>query len=71
MTSLRLKITGMHCGHCRTTVERALRGVPGTFGVAVELQEGSAEIDFDPSRADAQQLIGAVRTAGYDAEIAP
>jgi len=57
----------MSCGHCRATVEKALRGVPGTLSAAVDLADGSAQIDFDPLKASAERYVEAVRAAGYDA----
>ena len=43
MGSLKLKVAGMTCDHCRHSVEQALKGVPGTFGAAVFLEDGEAE----------------------------
>ena len=70
MAALKLAITGMHCGNCVTKVETALNGVPGTFGAAVDLQQGIAEVDFDASKATADGYVRAVRSAGYEAKVA-
>ena len=69
MASLKLAIAGMTCGHCKMKVERALTGVAGTFGTAVFLDEGEAEVDFDPAAASPDQYVAAVREAGYQATI--
>lgn len=69
MASLKLAIAGMTCGHCKMKVEQALTGVAGTFGAAVFLDEGEAEVDFDPSTASPDQYVAAVREAGYQATI--
>ncbi|MBI4503848.1 MAG: heavy-metal-associated domain-containing protein [Gemmatimonadetes bacterium] len=69
MASLKLKVSGMHCGHCTTTVERALKKVSGVYGVSVDLDAGSAEVDFD-GKAPAGEFVEAVRAVGYSAEVA-
>lgn len=67
MASATLKIDGMTCDHCRQTVENALKGVPGTFGVAVFLDDGEAEVDFDDAKASVDLYLRAVEGAGYAA----
>ena len=69
MPSVRLDITGMHCGNCVTKVEKALKAVPGTLGVAVD-QQGGAEVDFDGAKATPERYVEAVQSAGYSARIA-
>lgn len=69
MANLRLKITGMTCGHCQKRVETALTGVPGVFGAIVDLQDATAEIDFDDDAATLEDLTAAVAKAGYGASL--
>jgi copper chaperone len=70
MASLKLKVTGMTCGHCKTKVEKALQGVRGTYGAAVFQEEGEAEVDYDPAKAEPAQYVTAVEQAGYHASVA-
>jgi len=67
MASLKLTVAGMTCGHCKMKVEKALQGVAGTFGTAVFLEDGAAELDYDPAQASPEQYVAAVRAAGYQA----
>lgn len=69
MAVLKLRITGMHCANCKAKVERALKGVSGTYGVLVDERSGDAEVDFD-GKASAEKFVEAVRSVGYTAEIA-
>jgi copper chaperone CopZ len=69
MAQLKLKVAGMTCGHCKMKVEKALQGVAGTFGASVFLDDGEAEVQFDPARAGADQYLDAVRRAGYQAAV--
>jgi copper chaperone CopZ len=65
MASLKLTVAGMTCGHCKMKVEQALKGVAGTLGAAVFLEDGAAEVDYDPAVASPEQHLAAVRAAGY------
>ena len=67
---LKLKVTGMTCDHCRSTVEQALKGVDGTFGAAVFLEDHEAEVDYDAGKAGAEQYVAAVAAAGFQATVA-
>jgi len=55
MANVKLRITGMTCGHCLAKVEKALKGVSGVYWAVVDLPDGEAEVDFD----DEAQLVGA------------
>jgi copper chaperone CopZ len=68
MSALRLRVTGMHCGNCKTKVERALKAVPGTFAVEVDVS-GAAEVEFD-GKTPPEKFVEAVKAIGYDAEVA-
>lgn len=67
MATVALSINGMTCGHCRQKAEDALKAVDGVWAAAVDLESGSAEVDYDDSRADTAALIAAVEAAGYSA----
>ena len=69
MASLKLTVAGMTCGHCQAKVAKALQSVAGTFGAAVFLDAGEAEVDFDAARAQPALYVAAVRHAGYEATV--
>jgi copper chaperone CopZ len=64
--STELKVEGMSCGHCKTSVEKALKGVSGVEKVEVFLQEGRATVE---GNAPVDKLIEAVQEEGYLASI--
>ena len=70
MATLKLRVTGMTCGHCQAKVEQALRGMAGVFTAVVDLPDGEAEVDFDDDSTTVDQLIHAVERAGYGAKLA-
>jgi Cu+-exporting ATPase len=57
----------MTCASCQHHVEEALRATPGVEQARVDLMAHRASVVFDPAVAAPQQLIEAIRGAGYDA----
>ena len=57
-----LKIEGMTCGHCKSSVEKALMKVPGVTKAAVDLAHKQAVVI---GTADRSSLAKAVDEAGY------
>jgi len=70
MATLKLRVTGMTCGHCQMKVEKALLGAGGVYSAVVDLSAGEAEVDFNDDAATADQIIAAVAKAGYGAKVA-
>ena len=58
---IKLKITGISCGGCVSSVESALKAVVGVNDVLVDLQTGMAEVDLGDSTATPDQLVMAVK----------
>jgi len=65
--SLTLPVLGMTCASCQHHVEDALRGTAGVEQARVDLMAHRASIVFDPTLAAPEQLVAAIRGAGYDA----
>ncbi len=64
-----LRISGMSCDGCRERVTGALERVDGVQKAKVDLDRGYAEVSLDPaSETGPDELVQAVREAGYDAE---
>ena len=69
MANIKLRVTGMTCGHCQAKVEKALMGVSGVYSAIIDLPDGEAEVDFDDDSVTTDQLVAAVIQAGYGAKI--
>jgi copper chaperone len=69
METTRLKIGGMTCEHCVQAVEKALQNQPGVRSATVHLQDGAAEVQYDPQKVAPEQLLSAVEQEGYNAAI--
>lgn len=61
----KLIVTGMSCAHCVAHVTKALEGVPGVLNAKVDLDNGQAEVSYDNSRTNQNELEKAVIAAGY------
>ena len=69
MANVKLRITGMTCGHCQAKVEKALKGIAGVYSAVIDLPDGEAEIDFNDDTVTTEQLCAAVANAGYGAKV--
>ena len=69
MESVSLKVAGMTCMGCVASVTRVLQNVKGVGTVAVSLADARADVEFDPTVADREQLRAAVESAGFDAAL--
>jgi len=60
-----LKIMGMTCGGCTSSVTNALKAVSGVKDVQVSLSAGEATVQYDEQLTSPDQLKTAVKSAGY------
>lgn len=68
MQPLTLTIRGMSCGHCVARVTKSLGALDGLEIDAVRI--GAAELRFDPTRRSVDDILEAVRDAGYEPSVA-
>ena len=61
-----LPILGMTCASCVSRVERALRKPPGVLKAVVNLATEKATVTYIPGQASRNDLVAAVKAAGYD-----
>jgi len=65
--SLTLPVLGMTCASCQHHVEEALRATAGVESAHVDLMAHRASVVFNSAMAGPEQLVAAIRGAGYDA----
>jgi copper chaperone len=53
----------MTCGHCVSTITKAVKALDQDAEVRVDL--ATHRVEVDPARADAAQLAAAIEDAGY------
>ena len=69
MATLHLRIQGMTCAGCVTTIEQALLAIEGVESAAVSLASNTAQVRMNPQHCQPNQLIAAINQAGYQAEV--
>lgn len=62
---LNLTIDGMHCGSCVRRVTLALQKVEGVEAGTVQVEIGSASVNYDAEKATQQEIVGAVNAIGF------
>lgn len=65
-----LAITGMTCAACATRIEKGLNKVDGVVKANVNLANEKANVEFINGQTNIDQLIAAVKKAGYSAKAA-
>jgi Cu+-exporting ATPase len=66
-----LPVTGMTCANCAMNIERTLnKKVPGVVQASVNFASERAAVQYLPNLTSVEEMIAAIRQAGYDA-IAP
>ena len=55
----------MSCGHCASTIEKAVKSVDPAAKVAVDLSSSTVSVD---TNADENAIKEVIKTAGYDNE---
>lgn len=68
MARAKLNVTGMTCDHCTHTVKSALEGVNGVRSARVDLDAGTAIVDYDDNVTQPTEMGAVVADAGYQAE---
>lgn len=59
---LTLSVDGMHCGHCKASVERGLAALPGVQTVTVDLAQKQVTLR---GAVDAQTVCNTIEDLGY------
>ena len=64
---LDLAIDGMHCGSCVRRVTLALQKVEGIDSKTMQVEIGSASVNYDAGKATEQEIVDAVNAIGFTA----
>jgi Cu+-exporting ATPase len=62
---IELKLSGMTCATCASTIEKALRNLPGVVAAQVNFASEVAEVEVDSAQTKLHTLEQAVTDAGY------
>ncbi|MDO8987774.1 MAG: heavy metal translocating P-type ATPase, partial [Coriobacteriia bacterium] len=64
-----LGLIGMTCSSCAGVIEKTLGKMPGVSAATVNLAANTGAVEFDPDLVGIDDLIKAVKSAGYDAVV--
>ena len=64
--TVELPLVGMTCANCANTIERSLNKVDGVIEATVNFASERATVTYAPGATSREQLVAAVRKAGYD-----
>lgn len=69
VTTARFLTSGMHCSSCSMLVDITLADLPGVLESKTDHATGVSQVTFDTSVVSADDVVGAIRSAGYEAEL--
>src|SRR5919112_2516504 len=69
LTRITIPVVGMTCASCVRRVERTLSEKEGVVEASVNFAAEKASVIYDPTTTNTDDLIGALRDAGYGADV--
>lgn len=67
MTATTLKLKGMSCASCASSIQSAIQQVPGVSSVQVNFATEQANVEYDERNTNLEKIQAAVADAGYEA----
>ncbi|WP_175638202.1 copper chaperone CopZ [Metabacillus schmidteae] len=68
MENVILKVKGMSCGHCVSSIEGSVGNLAGVKSVKVNLKNGEVEIEYNSSEIGISDIKETIDDQGYDVE---
>lgn len=66
MKQMELNVGGMSCDHCKMAVTNALEELDGVNTVEVSVEKGKADVTYDDTKVNRDQMKEAIEEQGYD-----
>ena len=64
-----LRVKGMTCGGCATSVEKALKETEGVVEVHVNFERGRAVVRYDDQKVTVAKLREVIQSTGFSCEV--
>ncbi|MCM3411398.1 copper chaperone CopZ [Metabacillus litoralis] len=68
MEKITLKVQGMSCGHCVSSIEGSVGKLAGVKSVKVNLNSGEVEVEFNSAEVNLCDIKETIDDQGYDVE---
>jgi copper chaperone len=59
----------IHCDHCRTSLEEALRPIAGVEQAAVDVAAKTVTVTYDQTLVDRARLVETIEEQGYEVPV--
>ncbi len=66
MNTTSIKVEGMTCGHCKSSVEGALGKLSGVSKAEVDLDANKVSVEYDEDQVNVDEMNEAIEEQGYD-----
>jgi copper chaperone len=66
MSTMTISVPGIHCEHCKHSIEGALVPLPGVSVARVDIDTRTVTVEVDEARVDRAQLVAAIEEQGYE-----
>ena len=60
-----LNVPDISCGHCKSSIEGAVSGLPGVNSAEVNIEARTVDLDLSDA-AELDQIVNAIEDQGYD-----
>lgn len=69
MSTIALKIEGMHCSSCAMNIDFDLEDLDGVISAKTNYAKQVSQVDFDENKVSPEVLIDQVKKTGYKANV--
>lgn len=67
-TTETIRVPEIHCDHCKTSIEGALRPLEGVSDAHVDVDARQVTVTYDAASIERSQLLEAIIAQGYELE---
>ena len=68
MTQTTLSVPDISCGHCKTSIESAVKPLDGVDTAEVSIDDRNVDVTYDSSKINLSDIIVAISDQGYEVE---
>ena len=68
MSETTIDVPGIHCDHCKSSIEGAVGDLAGVRSAVVSVPDRTVTVDYDEGSVDLAAIRAAIEDQGYDVE---
>jgi copper chaperone CopZ len=69
LLTIRIECKQMECEGCKTKITRSLNKVDGVSNIDIDLESKLITVTYDSEKATVEQILAAIKKAGYEPEL--